>query len=171
MVTEVSNKLFEKHSNNVTELYNQNLKQKEIAKRLGLSESTVGRIVERLKDQGKITKRVTAIEAARKLFRSLPEGSVIDRVQISKQTGLDNTIIGKLLQTEFKNKNFITREKANRLKAFNALKKLIAEDKNISISALEKEIKVPATVIGRVFDENFKGQGVMGRSRGRQQSY
>ena len=106
-----------------------------------------------------------SIKAARELLNSLPEGSVIDRIQISKQTGLDNSTLGKILQTEFKNKNFITREKANRLKAFNALKKLIAEDKNISISALEKEIKVPATVIGRVFDENFKGQGVMGRSR------
>ena len=100
-----------------------------------------------------------SIKAARELLNSLPEGSVIDRIQISKQTGLDNSTLGKILQTEFKNKNFITREKANRLKAFNALKKLIAEDKNISISALEKEIKVPATVIGRVFDENFKGQG------------
>ena len=106
-----------------------------------------------------------SIKAARELLNSLPEGSVIDRTQISKQTGLDNSTLGKILQTEFKNKNFITGEKANRLKAFNALKKLIEEDKNISFSALEKEIKVPSTVIQRVYNENFKGQGVIGRSR------
>ena len=106
-----------------------------------------------------------SIKAARELLNSLPEGSVIDRTQISKQTGLDNSTLGKILQTEFKNKNFITGEKANRLKAFNALKKLIEENKNISFSALEKEIKVPSTVIQRVYNENFKGQGVIGRSR------
>ena len=48
-----------------------------------------------------------SIKLARELLNSLPEGSVIDRIKITKQTGLDNSTLGKLLVGEFKNKNFI----------------------------------------------------------------
>ena len=100
-----------------------------------------------------------SIKLARELLNSLPEGSVIDRIKITKQTGLDNSTLGKLLVGEFKNKNFITGDKANRLKTFNSLKKLIEDGEPIRFLDLSKKINVPPTVIRRVYEENFKGQG------------
>ena len=106
-----------------------------------------------------------SIKLARELLNSLPEGSVIDRIKITKQTGLDNSTLGKLLVGEFKNKNFITGDKANRLKTFNSLKKLIEDGEPIRFLDLSKKINVPPTVIRRVYEENFKGQGFLGRAR------
>ena len=106
-----------------------------------------------------------SIKLARELLNSLPEGSVIDRIKITKQTGLDNSTLGKLLVGEFKNKNFITGDKANRLKTFNSLKKLIEDGEPIRFLDLSKKINVPPTIIRRVYEENFKGQGFLGRAR------
>ena len=104
-------------------------------------------------------------KAARAYFNSLPPGSIINRMDISKELGVDNSVIGKLLKTEFKNKNFITGDKANRLKAINALKKLIEDGEPIRFLDLSKKINVPPTVIRRVYEENFKGKGFLGRAR------
>ena len=104
-------------------------------------------------------------KAARAYFNSLPPGSIINRMDISRELGVDNSVIGKLLKTEFKNKNFITGDKANRLKAINALRKLIEDGEPIRFLDLSKKINVPSTVIQRVYKENFKGQGFLGRAR------
>ena len=104
-------------------------------------------------------------KAARAYFNSLPPGSIINRMDISKELGVDNSVIGKLLKKEFKNKNFITGDKANQLKAINALKKLIEDGEPIRFLDLSKKINVPPAVIRRVYEENFKGKGFLGRAR------
>ena len=52
-----------------------------------------------------------------------------------------------------------------RQKAFDAIEKLIAQDKPIRFIDISKKIEVPSTTIKRVYDENFKGKGVIGRAR------
>lgn len=49
--------------------------------------------------------------------------------------------------------------------AFDALEKLIADGEPIRFLELSKKIGVPATTVKRVFNENFRGQGVIGRSQ------
>ena len=52
-----------------------------------------------------------------------------------------------------------------RQKAFDAIEKLIAQDEPIRFIDISKKIGVPSTTIKRVYDENFKGKGVIGRAR------
>ena len=52
-----------------------------------------------------------------------------------------------------------------RQKAFNAIEKLIADGEPLKFLELSKKIGVPPTTVKRVYDENFKGKGVIGRSR------
>ena len=55
---------------------------------------------------------------------------------------------------------------AKRKLAFNALEKVIDDDKLIEIKKLAREIKVPATTVKRVFDENFINKGILKESKG-----
>jgi hypothetical protein len=59
----------------------------------------------------------------------------------------------------------VARNVEGRQKAFDAIEKLIADGESLKFLELSKKIGVPATTVKRVFDENFKGQGVIGRSR------
>ena len=52
-----------------------------------------------------------------------------------------------------------------RQKAFNAIKKLIADGEPLKFLEISRKIGVPATTVKRVFEENFKGKGVVARSR------
>ena len=56
-IGEISDLLLNKHSNKVTELYNQNVLVKDIGKKLGISRAAVSRILYILKEQGKIKER------------------------------------------------------------------------------------------------------------------
>ena len=49
--------------------------------------------------------------------------------------------------------------------AFDALEKLIADGESLNFLELSKKIGVPATTVKRVYDENFKGKGIIGKSR------
>ena len=52
-----------------------------------------------------------------------------------------------------------------RTKAFNLIKKLIEQGEPIRFIDISKLIGVPPTTVKRVYDENFKGKGIIGRAR------
>jgi hypothetical protein len=59
----------------------------------------------------------------------------------------------------------VARNVEGRQKAFDAIEKLIAQGEPIRFIDISKLIGVPSTTVKRVYDENFKGKGILGRSR------
>ena len=107
---------------------------------------------------GGATDKVTA------LLDFLPSGTVIDRAQISTDTGIDNSSLGKILK-KYQHKNFLTKDAVTRTKAFNALKKVIDAGDLLEFNKLAKNIEVPETTLKRVYEESFSGQGILKRSK------
>jgi len=59
----------------------------------------------------------------------------------------------------------VARNIEGRNKAFNLIEKLIAQGEPIRFIDISKLIGVPPTTVKRVYDENFKGKGIIGRAR------
>jgi hypothetical protein len=59
----------------------------------------------------------------------------------------------------------VARNVEGRQKAFDVIEKLIAQGEPIRFIDISKLIGVPSTTVKRVYDENFKGKGILGRSR------
>ncbi len=59
----------------------------------------------------------------------------------------------------------VARNIEGRNKAFSLIEKLIAQGEPIRFIDISKLIGVPPTTVKRVYDENFKGKGIIGRAR------
>jgi hypothetical protein len=58
----------------------------------------------------------------------------------------------------------VARNIEGRQKAFDVIEKLIAQGEPIRFIDISKLIGVPSTTVKRVYDENFKGKGILGRA-------
>ena len=58
----------------------------------------------------------------------------------------------------------VARNVEGRQKAFDVIEKLIAQGEPIRFIDISKLIGVPSTTVKRVYDENFKGKGILGRT-------
>ena len=58
----------------------------------------------------------------------------------------------------------VARNVEGRQKAFDVIEKLIAQGEPIRFIDISKLIGVPSTTVKRVYDENFKGKGILGRA-------
>jgi len=71
--------------------------------------------------------------------------------------------VREAMRQGYKDAGLVTKQK--RIKAAETLEKLIKEDKLISFKNISEKINVPTTTVKRVYDEKFKGKGVVKRSR------
>ncbi len=100
-IGEISDLLLNKHSNKVTELYNQNVLVKDIGKKLGISRAAVSRILYILKEQGKIKERgqkglKNIINAAYDKIKKR-EGRNPYLLELQRETGVFDNVIKKNL--------------------------------------------------------------------------